>query len=190
VTYATDPTLIHTILIKLNGRDLCESPLSQESIDYCLSETDCNYETMTKREFDRQFHCQEPPVFQSLPGKGFQTYRLPNIQHFILTSVTVTFRRQTGFQSGDILWKIRNIDTATLPHEVVKRLIEEAAVDEIVFLKREKYQRILERNNSFRSIQQEWDFECPCQHCSHIYLKGNLSSRIFKNLSYHRYSTE
>lgn len=180
VTYANDRRLIGTLLTKLNGRVFGD--ISQETLDSLLTQTDCTFETMTPRN--------HAAILPSLPGIGFQTYRHPNIQHSVLTFVTVRFTQQTGFNSGDILLKIRNIDTITLEAEEVERLIRGATFDQLTIIKRAKYQRIIDRKKLFRSIPQEWDFENLCPHCSYLYLKGKLTPRIESTQSCNRYSSK
>jgi hypothetical protein len=171
ITSATDNSLLGSVLIQLNDRNLRDHPMSQDELNCILCERDCQYRIITKHEYHATYH--QSRQLLSFQGRGYEIHYERHILHPVLTYVTVVFTRQTGFQSGDILFRIANIDPSTIERNEVHRLLHDPS-SEAILMSRDKYQRIMERRKLFRSIQQEWDFDNPCKYCFYIYLKGKL----------------
>jgi hypothetical protein len=182
-----DQSFIGNVLLQINGRDLHDDPISQSELDDLLR-FECQLRYVSRDDYRQYYqpqaihhlssrrlsHQQQNYVPMLLQASHDRLCPRP-ISHAIVKSVPLSLFREGRVSRGDILWKIGGFETSTITNDELQQLLQITPMTECSFLQRPKYDRVMNRQKTFRLISQEWDYGNPCLYCGHIYLKGENS---------------
>lgn len=182
VAYASDPSKVGYIIKEINGINILENPISQDTLNAHLLSRECRLQLISKEELPNT----NPTIHNNsfLPhynGIGImakivnQDCRRGRNEHAIITTASDVFQTETGFIAGDYIYKIGIFETSNLTNDFLQQLLSQTTDIQLYhFIKKNKYKKIQKRNNSFMKIPQEWDYNNPCNYCGCIFLKSTL----------------
>jgi hypothetical protein len=186
VTYSKNQSEVGQIIAEINGINLLTSQISQIDLVRNLLIPGCRYHLMTRQEYNTNFAYTCNTSHSSSNQAGFTQLnsigvriqaanlnRNKLISHAQITIASINFQRSTGFKSGDILYKICNVETNLMNEEDLQKIVHEISeLDHYHFIEIEKYLRIQKSNRIFTVIKQIWDYDHPCPYCGCLFLQS------------------
>jgi hypothetical protein len=200
IAYASDNSKVGMRLREINGIDLLMCRLNQEEIiNLLLSPNEITYQlispdgipftyrsssssTSNLLHVNHEQHSQNRNSLYNNIGivaKIANRLRSNIHKHAIIMKASNDFIERTGFNEGDIIYKINHTETSDFTDDELQEKLSQFSDDHsYIFLKSDKYKKIMKRIHGFASIKQQWDYERPCRYCGCLYLRNiNPSGR-------------